>query len=498
MKNILNPISLCLILPLSVGIYAESIGQNNPNIEVLSELIRTDDTGKNTLTLSVAMSEAMRNNYLGRISREDITAARAGIDQTRGFLLPRVEGGASYERVDDERNAVRNGFTPRSQTSLDLRATQMIYNDSRVTEFRQSRRELDVAREKNAAVELSVAEEAALAYIDVLSVQSLLRIEDENLRITQKNLELAQIRNEVGTAGPEEVLRFESEEAQQQSTLWATRNRLSAAINRLNVSLGLDPGERWKFQDLSLTTPEFATVLTQWSDTIQTREEADAFRRASVLYALHASPEIAALRASSDIRQMELDQNRRGFFVPDVGASFLFQRILDSEYSNTAAEVNQERNSWTFLLGATIPLFEGGTRYGNIRLSRAELRRLEWEEALIRQQIANRVEDALSAMASSYLSIHLSRRASKSADENLRIVQDKYEQGSVSIIDLLDAQNNAVFQRQSASIALYDFFRDLLQYQRQLGWIEPIASESSRIDFLKDFQNRLSQTSPNG
>lgn len=490
---------ICLIflfLPFSLGTASQEEYPEEPlpNFDVLSELIRTDDRGKTTLSLSMAMAEAKRNNYLGRISREDIVAARAGIDQTRGFLLPRIEGGASYERVDDERNAVRNGFAPRSQTSLDLRATQMIYDDSRVTEFRQSRRELDAARERSAAVELSIMEEAALAYIDVLSVQSLLRIEEENLRITEKNLELARIRREVGTAGPEEVLRFQSEKAQQQSTLWSTRHRLSASINRLNVALGLDPGKRWQFEDLSLSTPEFATILSQWSEKIKSREDANTFRRASVLYALHASPEIAALRATSDVRQLELDQNRRSFFVPDVSASFLFQRILDSEYQGSAVEVNEERNSWTFMLGATLPLFEGGTRYGNIRLSRADLRRLEWEEALLRQQIANRVEDALSAMASSYLSIHLSRSASRSADENLRIVQDKYEQGAVTIVDLLDAQNNAVFQRQSASIALYDFFRDLLQYQRQLGWIEPTASDESRIEFLREFETRLSQT----
>ncbi|MFP4358985.1 MAG: TolC family protein [Puniceicoccaceae bacterium] len=496
------PASRILILPLFIFAAVLRSESEDPapgprsvpvpvDANALANLVGGDSAEAPDLGLSDAMRLGIENNYNRKISREEVASARAGVDQARGPVLPQVAVGLDYRRVNDDQSAVQSGFSPRSETSLNLSASQMIYDDSRVTGLRTSRRDLDAARESDASVELDVAAEVGFAYVRVLSIASSLRIAEDNLRITRENLDLAKIRREVGTAGPEEVLRFESEEAQQESRLWSERSLLHEALNDLNRALGEPPDRSWNLEDLSLDTPVFDTSLRHLIPLAHSRESSEAFRRTSIEMALARAPELAAVGFSSEAERLRLAESRRSFLVPDIVAEFEYSHIVDSEYSSGALGASEEDDSWTFLLGASLPLFEGGSRLGDVRRSRAGLRRLGWEDARLRQQIAVNVSNTLSAMASSWQSIRLSRIAAERAEQNLSIVQDKYEQGTVSIIDLLDAQNNALVQRQTASIELYRFFQDLLSFQRALSWIEPASDPESAEEILARFRSAV-------
>ena len=463
----------------------------NPN--VLATLVKSDQTGGPSLGISEAMVLALQNNYTRKISEENVLSARATVDQARGPILPQIGLGLTYQQVNDDQGAVQAGFSPESQSSVNLRASQMIYDDSRVTNLRTSTRELEAAQEANQSVALDIIEQTGVAYVRVLSIASSLQIAEDNLRITRENLNLARIRREVGTSGPEEVLRFESEEAQQESQLWTARNLLHNAVNELNRVLGESPDRTWSLEDLSLQADVFRTSLTVLIPMANSQDSSDSFRSTSILFALSRSPEISSLQYSTEAQSLRLAESRRSFIVPEVSASFEYSHILDSEYASGALGANDEEDTWTFLLGATLPIFEGGTRFGDARQARAGLRSLEWQEARLRQSISVNVSNSLSAMASSWQSIRLSRIASERADENLTIVQDKYQQGSVSIVDLLDAQNNALVQKQNASIELYRFFQDLISYQRTLSWAEPLATTAERADFVSQFQSLLEE-----
>ena len=64
----------------------------------------------------------------------------------------------------------------------------------------------------------------------------------------------------------------------------------------------------------------------------------------------------------------------------------------------------------------------------------------------------------------------------EASQRNLDLVTDAYSQGTVSIIDLLDAQNAAVRTRQAEATAIYDFLIDMLEVERGLGKFYFLAS----------------------
>jgi outer membrane protein TolC len=90
----------------------------------------------------------------------------------------------------------------------------------------------------------------------------------------------------------------------------------------------------------------------------------------------------------------------------------------------------------------------------------------------------------LYALQSSHPNIGLSRTAADRAHKNLDVVRKKYAQGAVSILDLLDAQNQVLTQDQAAAIAVYTYLQDLVQFQRAISWFEWMQADPAKKEFV--------------
>ena len=84
----------------------------------------------------------------------------------------------------------------------------------------------------------------------------------------------------------------------------------------------------------------------------------------------------------------------------------------------------------------------------------------------------------------------LAADAAGAARRNLALVTDAYEQGVLSILDLIDAQNAALVAEQSAATAVYDYLIDLMDAHRASGrfglFMEP-AELAAFTDRLRAF-----------
>ena len=150
-----------------------------------------------------------------------------------------------------------------------------------------------------------------------------------------------------------------------------------------------------------------------------------------------------------------------------------------------------DRDEWNVALTASLPLFTGGGLTADLRKARADLRQLELGAENVREGIIARAQAAFYALESSYPSIELAQRSTDRAEQNLRVVQDKYEQGTVSIINLLDAQNAAFSQKQAAARAVYRFLGDLIAYERAIGWFEVLSSAEEKEAWFREMASSL-------
>ena len=136
-------------------------------------------------------------------------------------------------------------------------------------------------------------ESTATLYLNVLRAQTLLRLQEENLRTTRSNLELARSRAAVGVSGPSDVFRWEASLAQQKQSVLEAQALVSQAQLGLNLFMNRPLEER-----LALAEPDEgkhgpsgkvveALVDDPW--------RIDRFREFMVAEGLQASPELAPL-----------------------------------------------------------------------------------------------------------------------------------------------------------------------------------------------------------
>ncbi len=136
-----------------------------------------------------------------------------------------------------------------------------------------------------------------------------------------------------------------------------------------------------------------------------------------------------------------------------------------------------------------MPLFSGGGRRATLKRTREELSQLQYERDNTANRIEGRVLSAIHLVRASYPSIRLSNDAADAARRNLTLVTDSYVRGIKSIIDLIDAQNQALVANQQAANAVYDFLIDLMSIQRSSGRFFLFAPEEERDAWM----DRLNQ-----
>jgi len=447
------------------------------------------------LTLERAMLLAAERNVALDIERSRGDVAAQEHSKARSRLLPQVTGEALYQRMDKDRAQTSLGLLPQERTTLGFSLRQMIFDDAIISGWRATDRLAKAQELETESRRLDVLAEAGQRYLQLLSARALLRIEREILELTRTHLRMAQTRRQIGISGPEDVYRWESETARRKSSLFSAQARAEQARVALNQTLNVNQSTVWDLQDISLEEGEFYFLDNELPRMLRTVRHWERLQEFFSDLALEQAPEIEALEKLAEAQGIELDRLRRRFTTPTVHARFTYERELDARRPGAERlpfpTPEPDRNDWTLGVSVSLPLFEGGGRVHDLRKSRAELRGLERTRDEAAQLITQRIKTVLFALQSSHPNIHLTRKAARLAHETLEVIQDRYARGTVSIIDLLDAQNQVAVQDQAAALAVYDYLQDIIECQRALAWFEVDKSQEEKAVFLQSLQWRL-------
>jgi outer membrane protein TolC len=145
------------------------------------------------------------------------------------------------------------------------------------------------------------------------------------------------------------------------------------------------------------------------------------------------------------------------------------------------------RQVFTWNVGATasLVLFDGSSNYARIRRIFRIMDQLRTERAVLAQRLEQDVRASLHQAGFSYANIELTRDAAEASARNLELVTDLYQRGAADIIQLVDAQNQALGAALAAANALYDFLIDALRVQRASGSFSLEGSDEDRDDFIR-------------
>ncbi len=472
---------------------AAAVGYS-PSIEVMTqtEFIHQEHLQRGErLTLAQAVQLALENNVDLAIKKAEVASVRQDRNRALSTLFPQAEAQGGYTRIDTDRAESSMGMQPESESRAGVQISQILYNDPLISQYRASRKTYEGMLDDQENTRLDIISSAAGAYLDLLQATALLQIEADNLKLTQSNLELARTRQKVGTSGPEEVYRWESQAASQKARVIEASSNVDKARIVLNQIMGVEMDHPWNAPPIRLGETNYYFLDGRLNALLVDNRSLAAFEQYAVRFGLRQSPLIKSLDKTMEASRIYLGQYRRRFVLPEVGLRFGYDRILNQQFINkpepAPGSVEADDNEWSLALQASLPLFEGGRRVYEVAKAAAQLEQLRQTRARASQLTERNIKAVLYSINSSYPNMSLQKSASEFSQRNLDVIKDKYARGVVSILDLLDAQNQAFVAAQNHTLAVYQYLKDVHDLQRAISWFELDQNNEGKDQWIHAF-----------
>lgn len=461
-----NELTINMETARALGVY--------PSLALLTgaNLLHEKRTGiQRRITLQQAVNEAMQANLDLSSAGLKVEAGVHAVAEARSPLLPQIGIATGSRSIDKDRAERGGGTSPEQAWTGSVSGSQEIYSERswagyEIEQHNQTGREMH--RE---TVRLDIMYQAAVAYLEILRAKTIEQLYKNNLKLTRANLDRAGIRVSTGVAGPDEVYRWETKFATDKIDVLTKESETLDAMEAMNRLLHRPLQELFIAEETDLSDPLLIVGDDLFFQFMSNPRYLYAFRDFSLLEAQASRPELKAFDAAISAKMRQKTAASREFWLPD----FTFEGQAEQYFSEYgagqrgAAEGGLDDTDWQVGLFARLPLIEGGRKIAALDRNQLELNRLHVDRQAAAERIGQELLSALNRTRASYPGISLSREAADSAARNLTLVTDSYVEGIKSIIDLLDAQNQALTTDQAAANAVYKFLIDLMGVQRAMG-----------------------------
>ncbi len=421
-----------------------------------------------------------------------VQAGLEEIARARSNLLPQVGGSASYTTRKDSL-LVSAGLSAERSSDAAISVDQLLYSDAASANLTIQK---EIQRSRLASFDefkLDVVLAASTSYYAVLNAQSQLAVQENNLRISKANLELAKNRVSVGSSTAADVYRWQAEVARAQILVVGQRAFEGQAHNTLNRILHKPQGIRLALREASFNEP-FVMTRKEFDQLIASPADYATFSRFYIDRALRQAPELEQLNAQIVAKQRDLTSQKRSYWLPDFSISGGYTNNLGQSGQGSGPTAGENLNDWSVGVQATLPLFSGGLRRANVSRAGFELRQLESLRFSTEERVEERTRSQLHAARAAYAQIDLSAVAAEASLKNYNLVSDAYARGTVNVIELLDAQDTSLGASAASAESLFNFLTVIMQLQRAVGGFDYLLPPDERNALAVEFRNTLTGT----
>ena len=420
---------------------------------------------------------------------------QAGLEEiaiARSNYFPQVGASAAYALRKDS-PTVSAGFFAERSTDAAISLDQLIYSDAASANLK-IQKELQRTRLASLqAFKLDVVQAATTSYYTVLNSRSQLSVQENNLKITRANLELAEDRVRLGTSAPADVYRWQAEVARAQILVLNARATLNQSWDTLSRILHRPQGTRVALREASFDEP-FVMQRSEFDQLVSSPADYARFSGFYIDGALGQAPELEQLDAQIVAKRRELSSQRRAYWLPDFSVGGRYTSNLGQSGVGAGLPAGQDLNDWNIGVQATLPLFSGGLKKANVSRASFELRQLESLRASTEERVEELVRNRLHSMRAAYAQIDLAATAAEASRKNFNLVSDAYARGTVTIIDLLDAQDTSLAASAAAAESLYNFLITTMSVQRAVGGYDYLLTPEERSALAAKYRSTLTGT----
>ncbi len=412
--------------------------------------------GYEPLTLQSAVEIALKESPFIASKKSLVSAFGQRTKAAKGAMLPRLDAYTYYKRLSDPQLVIpmkalgsTDATFSRDHYGLGLTLKIPLYEGGRL------RKGITIAELSKAVSEqdLNMTRQELIYNVtnlfnQILFLRDLKRAQDETLKALKKVRKDAQTRLDVGRLAPVDLLRIDTQIAEQESSLVATREEMTRAMATLAQLMGREPG-----------------TIKDVSGRLVERDPGHLdYKQERLEKLIDERPDIQKAK-----REMELAAQgisfEKGLHLPRVE--------LVGDYGRKAGSgLEGDEEIWSAGIVLSLNIFSGGVISAKVREAEARYLAARNGYEHLRLKALKDVEHAVSEILEAKRRLHAARTAVKSAEESFRIEEIKYQKGAGTVTDSLLAQAAWLQARANLCRALFDSELAFMDYKLAIGRVE--------------------------
>lgn len=406
------------------------------------------------LTLEKALKIALHRNSKLIKSKNNLKADKSDVKSAWGDLLPTLSASGNWEYSKNKTvEGTKSGDGFGATISSNVTLFDGLANYASISKAEKG---YDAAKFSINNLKQDIVYQTTAYYYNVLKAEELLKVREENVRYNQKFLEQIQEKNKLGSVPVADVYQQQVQAGNAEFLLIKAQNNYEFSKNTLLNYLALDVLNEYTFEKVSEKTSDMHS-----SD----YEGEFANLNAQVKKALFQRFDYKASKLNFEGAEDGITIARSGL-IPSISGR--------ASYSTSGKEVGDlfDMYGFTGSITLSIPIFSGWDTENIIQKAKVTSSNAREDLSALERQIKIDVKQGYLDLLASKKQLDVANKKVTSAEENKKINNERYNLGSGTIIEVLQADKDFIQAQSDRIDAMYEFLtnRDLLR--KHLGELE--------------------------
>jgi outer membrane protein TolC len=406
-----------------------------------------------TVTLDEAVRRAQQTQPNVVQARGSVRNAEAQVRSAKGAYLPSLtantSGATSFSagpsRTDPVTQEVISGDRTSHSISMGLSASVDLFTGfRRGADSRSARAAQSAAEASLTDQQFQAALVATQQFFDALAAQELVGVRQASVKLAEQQLAISVAKLRVGQATRSDSLRSLVNLGTAQTNLISAQSDVARTQALLGRTLGLD-GRVQAADDSAFYRTSLAL------DTIALTQEA-----------LARAPQVQAAEASAQAAAASVKAAKAQYF-PALALSG------STSWNGSNSNDYQLFANRQLTLGLSWPIFNRFQREQTIEARLAAQDNAEASAADARRGVQASLTTQYAALDAARVRIDISRTSIEAAQEDLRVINARYQAGAATILDVLTSQEALAQAQVDAVNARFDYLKAKAQIEALIG-----------------------------
>jgi outer membrane protein len=417
------------------------------------------------LTLVDALNLALSQNAAILEAKNDLQASYGLVVQTRAVALPQLTANGQYKFTEpnDIETIPIAGFAQQDQSwNANIQVVQTIYGGGKLIAAIKAAR---LTKEQALAQYQTTIQDTLLsvrtAYYDALLAEEQISVHEASVKLLQNEVDDQERRYKAGTVPRFNVLRADVQLANEKPLLIQARNNYRIAKNTLSNLLGYNLPKN-VLEDVPLNLSDVLDSMPYSVDL-----------PSAIAQALQNRTELVALRKTEQLQKLNIVSARSGYKPQlQIFAGFNWFNAQYAVAAPTASpNIPMDQYFSGYNAGAQVSwdIFDGMLTYGKVQQAKSNYDKSKNTLADESRQIELQVRTAYSDFVEANEVLDSQKTVTAEAEEALREARARFDAGTGTQLDVLDAETSLTQARDTNAQALHDYDTARAKLERAIG-----------------------------